>query len=417
METARQSDTKQSRYFRVLFIVFSAAILILFWGKTAYYWGNKVILSIGGNAAAQIYPLFAIYLIYRLAVRDWGKPVFWRDPVFLFVIYLAVSPLWSSLHDFSEVRGTLVPAILGYWTACYILSRNFRSLRVSFLWILVASVALLIMRGIFELVFIPEKVAIMHSTSEHHTIIAMLIVMAFPFLIYLTGISPSRSLSRILLYLCTALYLAGVFLTSSRLGWVAFFVLCLFYAFSIKDLRVKIAAIVLPAVAFLILLTVMPQFQSRFMSLTSITRDRETSTRLENWSACRTIIAGHLPFGIGFSNREYLKCGRDLNSHFQYEHPHNLFLQVQACGGIVGTALLIVLFLRIGVSLSTLHRKGERELFICFLGSIAAFLVMNMGDTILNSHRGSLYAGLLLAYLFACAGQGGEDGGAERDGK
>jgi len=416
METAVTGDGKKFRYFRILCIVFFAAVLILFWGKTTYYWGGRVILSIGGNAAAQIYPLFALCLCYRAAVKDWGKPVFWRDPLFIFLCYLIISPLWASLHDFSEVKGTLIPALLGYWTGCYLLSRNFNYLSVRYIQLLAASVALLIMRGIFELIFIPETVAIMHSTSEHHTIIAMLIVIAFPLLIYLISITPAKDPTRIPLYLCTALFLSGIFLTSSRLGWIAFFVLCLFYVLTIKDLRTKIAAIVLPLLVFIALLHAMPQFQSRFFSLARISHDRETSTRMENWKICQAIIREHLPVGIGFSNREYLKCGRELDSHFQYEHPHNIFLQVQVCGGIVGTALLFVLLWKVGSSLSMLYRKGRHGLFICFLASMIAFLVMNMGDTILNSHRGSLFAGLSLAYLFACAGQDGEKEGAATEG-
>lgn len=417
MKTAVTDEVKKFSYFRILFIVFSTAILILFWGRTTYYWGARVILSIGGNAAAQIYPLFAICLLYRVVMKDWGKPVFWRDPMFIFLCYLIISPLWASLHDFSEVKGTLIPALLGYWTACYMLSRNFSYLSVRYIQLIVASVALLIMRGIFELIFIPETVAIMHSTSEHHTIIAMLIVITFPLLTYLVNITPKKDPTRILLYLCTALFLSGIFLTSSRLGWIAFFVLCLFYLLTIKDLRIRIAAIALPILVFIVLLHAMPQFQSRFFSLARISHDRETSTRLENWKICQAVIREHLPVGIGFSNQEYLKSGRKLDSHFQYEHPHNIFLQVQACGGIIGTVLLMALFWKAGASLLMLYRKGRHDLFICFLGSMIVFLVMNMGDTILNSHRGSLYAGLMLAYLFACAGQDGESKGAVTDGR
>ncbi len=413
MEMARRCDAQKLLpekpvYFRTLWIFFCAGILILFWGKTSYYWGNRVILSIGGNAAAQVYPLFALYLCYRLVMKDSEKSLFWRDPLFILFCYFSLSPLWASLHDFSEVKGTLIPAMLGYWTGCYILSRKFEYLSVRYIQLLVYAVALLVVRGIYELIFIPDTVAIMHSTSEHHTIIAMMIVMALPFNLYLLKTTEKKGPARILLYFCAALLLFGIFLTSSRLGWIAFFVLCIFYLFTIRDVRIKIAAVALPLLIFIGLLYLMPHFQSRFLSLAHISHDRETATRLENWKICQTIIGGHLITGIGFSNREYIKKGRELNVHFQYEHPHNIYLQVQVCGGIIGTVLSMLLFWKIGGSLFILNRKGQKELFICFLASMIAFLVMNMGDTLLNSHRASLYAGLLLAYLFASAGQEGE---------
>jgi len=235
----------------------------------------------------------------------------------------------------------------------------------------------------------------MHSTEEHHTIIAMMIIVALPLALALLQ---KGTLPRPFYYGLIALLLVGLFLSSSRIGWIAFALIVLLSLWKFRDTKIRAAILAVPVVLFLIMLILMPHYRDRFFSLGSLGGDRETGTRLQNWTMCARLIGEHPWAGIGFSNREYYRAAREKDSHFQYEHPHNLVLQVAVSMGIPGICLFILVAW--SVLKAFLAGKGKElpavrdALFI----SLCGFTVMNMADNIFNSQKALLLFFLLLAY-------------------
>jgi O-antigen ligase len=392
-EKSEMPGTGTDKPLRFLWIAWAAGILILGWGRTTCYWGEKGILSIGGNTAAIVYPLLFIYLVVRIVKHDLTAWTFWKDPLFLFVLFAALSPLWGGLRDFDRVQGYLLPATAGYWIGSYLVQHG--SLRVPYLTILVSSISLLVLRGMAELPFIPGSVAIMHSTEEHHTIIAMMIVTAFPLAMALLQVG---RLPRPFYYVTLLLLLVGLFLASSRIGWIAFAIVTLLLIWKAKEKKLRAALVAAPVVVVLVMLLLMPHYRERFFTLGSLGGDRETGTRLQNWTLCTELIKEHPFLGISFSNREYYHLGREKDSHFQYEHPHNMVLQVAVSLGIPG----LFFFGLLTWTLVRAFRQGMKKeqplilegVYISFCG----FAIMNMADNVFNSQKALLLFFLLLAY-------------------
>lgn len=385
------------RFFNFLWLSFVVAICIIGWGRTAYYSGNKIVFSFGGNSSGIIFPLFFIYCSYRLYKKDFSHEKFWNDPLFIFSIYVFISPIWSSLRDFSWVKGYILPAFMGYCMGSYLLERDFRRFRFSYIILLFFFATLIVLRGLFELIFIPGSVNIMHSTVEHHTMIALVIILAIPLVV---GVLFERGSYPILSSCCLIVLILGIFFVSSRIGWISFIFLCFFFFWKIKHLRKRILLFIVPVLVFSIMFILLPHYRERFFSLGHLVSDRETGTRIENWRMCTNLIKKHFIFGLGYSNKEYIRATRQYDSHFQYEHPHNLYLQIICYTGLLGLILLGFLFWKVYDAFRKYRGMAESPLYIALQATFLAFLLFNLVDSALNSHRASLMTFLLLAYLF-----------------
>ncbi|MDQ7827146.1 MAG: O-antigen ligase family protein [Candidatus Eremiobacteraeota bacterium] len=393
------------RYFKALWILFCLMLLIFGWGRTVFYSGNRIVFSCGDMARSTFIPLFVLYALYRAFRRDLAPVTFWRDPLFLFVALAALSPLWGSLHDSSRVMDYLIPQYCAYLMACYFLARSEGRLASPLIAVLISSVALMVLRAFFELIFIPGEVAIMHSSSEHHTILAMLVIMVLPLAAaQLTRQEATRG--RALYGLALALFLAGIFFTSSRIGWIAFACQLLCWIALMKKGPARLASVIVPLALFLMLLFLFPQVGKRFDTLGNLAGDRETGTRLMNWKMGLSLVADHPLLGIGYSNKEYYREARAKDSHFQYEHPHNLYLQVLAYLGIAGLAVFGAIAIR--TVRAFLSSKGKIPLWGAFLTSFLGFLVMNCADSALNSQRATLILLLILSCLYYQADHAGK---------
>jgi O-antigen ligase len=397
--TQQKSEPGGDRFFTVFTSLFAFGVLIIGWGPTAYQYQGKTVFSFGGNTSGIIIPLFLIYGAYRLRERDFSPSRFWKDPLFFFSAFAALSPLWGEHRDFSLVKGYLFPALMGYWMGSYILRKSAGTLTSFLVTIMTGSVALMVARGMSELPFIPEKVAIMHSTAMHHTTIAMMILMALPLAI---GMLPlSRGKTRVLFVAFLIIYCAGIFLVSSRIGWIAFFCLCIFYLFKLPGTRSKALAIGAPIILFGLFLLVFPHYMTRFTSLGNLRGDLETSTRLHNWRVAGAILGQSFIQGISFSNVEYKARGRAIDSHFQYEHPHNLFLQILVYCGIPGLMLFFMILWKIAGGLRGWNNSGEPSLTTGLEGGLLGLAVINCADTAFNDHRAMLMVFLLVALIMS----------------
>jgi O-antigen ligase len=393
----QKSQFHGDRFLAALTYLFAFSILIVGWGRTAYYSGDRIIFSFGGNTSGIVIPLFLLYGLYRIRARDLFPLRFWKDPVFFFSLYAALSPLWGEQKDFSLVKGYLFPALMGYWMASYLLRKSSGALTTFLIATLTCSIAMMVARGMSELPFIPGEVAIMHSTAEHHTTIAMMILMALPLTIAMASMTKGKA--RILPAALLFLFGSGIFLVSSRIGWVAFFCLCIFYLIRLPGLRLKALALGIPILLFGLFLLAFPHYMTRFASLGHLSSDLETSTRLQNWKVAGSLLERSYALGISFSNREYRARGRSIDSHFQYEHPHNLYLQIAVYCGIPGIILSLLILVKIAGGLRIWRARGDLSLSKAFEGGLLGLAVMNCADSAFNSHRAMLMVFMFLALL------------------
>ena len=394
----RSLPDSKDRFFTVFFYSFAVGLLLIGWGRTICYWGNVRIFSFGGTSGSIIFPVFFIYCLYRICRKDLTPVVFWKDPLFLFSFFAFLSPLWSSLHDFSLVLRYILPALMGYWMGSYLLRKDFIRYRLTYPVIIFSTVTLLVLRAMAELAFIPGRVHIMHSSVLHHTLIAMMIVMALPLAL---GVFLENREYRMAALGSLVILVPGLFLASSRIGWLGFFVTGLFYLWKVKSLKARIAVLITPVLVFSLLFILLPQFRERFVTLGHLQSDRETMTRFENWKMCSRIIQMHPVGGIGYSNKEYLQEARACDSHFQYEHPHNLFLQVLAYTGVPGLMLFGAVLWNMAGAFRQAGKCAQSPLYVALEASFIGLFTVNLADSTLNSHQTSLLFYVLVAYLIS----------------
>ena len=309
-----------------------------------------VIIPSAGRFALPVTEMLALLLTGSLIVHIYLQqrlPVA-RRSFFWWAIGLvaigAVSLLFSHYLVFSlrELRQTIIVPVLLFMVACWLIENRQQAWRL--IQAFVAGAVIAAGAALLEPVFDPNEVVraegVMRFSGFYPSPnqLAMILERALPFVVAagLFKLWPARvawPLAGIL-----ALTLLGTF---SRAGWIAAFVMALFFIWVIlpeRGQRIRVVGGVVLVVALLLAggVTFGPE---RVRSLVSAEPGTSTHMRLLQGQSSLLMIADYPITGVGLDNYLYV--------HAQYldpaawrepnlSHPHNLFLDFWLRLGIVG---------------------------------------------------------------------------------
>jgi len=243
----------------------------------------------------------------------------------------------------------------------------------------------------------------------HASYFAMYLIMAIIFVLVLyNGWFKSQKSIIYSSYFFIVIFVAAIFLCSSKLGLVSFLIcipLALFYKFKQVLSTKKIFLIMLSfSVLFALTAFLFPALFSRFnavfdLSIEKIdkTSSESTSVRVLIWQEALTIIKHNFVFGtgVGDANDELYKAYANDGLTGAFEHKfnaHNQFFQTFIGMGILG--FLALFYLTFGKLLSAFRSKNVLLLLFCLL-IILNFVVESM----LQTAAGVLFFVFFLSFL------------------
>lgn len=385
----------------ILYIVFIGALLVAGWGKIDIDLASTVSLSIGGSTRALFYIVFVLYLIIRMIRRDLRKVCFIRDPLTIFGLCCITSTWLSSPDDFYTFSSTFLPAILAYFVIRYLLQNMSKASVERYLKSIIFFALLVLLRAFADAkgnYFINPT--IMSTTSEHHTIVAMITLSVFPLCVGFLSIEKKKKLPYIF---ALFVMLMGMILCNSRIGWFTFFVLVLYLILLMKSSNVRYTLLAFIVVGFVSFLFLFPHLHKRFLSLFNLIEDRDFQLRMQVWSYTLAIIREHFIIGIGFSVDQFKSVGALYIKDFAFHHPHNFILAVLVYTGIIGFSVFLWIMVKIVRDLVILTRVLDNAMKIYIQAlkvSFLGFFLMNMVDNVFTSPRASLLFFVLMACLF-----------------
>jgi O-antigen ligase len=384
---------------RLLKGFFIAALLVVGWGKISIELASPIGLSLGGTTRGLVYLVFSFYVFTRLVRKDFNGFPSLKDPLALYGVLCVFSLFWALKKDFSLFLDNYLPALLSYFMLRYLLENSSLADSILYLRMLVLFAVLIVLRG-------PADVGgnfyrnptVMSTSSEHHTIVAMIVLMGIPLAVSLLVKEKPWLYGAAL-----AVMLCGLILANSRIGWFSFFFLFLYLIFAIKPGGIRILLIVAVAGAFALFLFFFPHLHHRFASLFNLMADSDFIARLEIWHYSFLMIKEHPLGGIGFSIPTFIEEGLLYKEGFSFQHPHNGMLTVLVFTGFAGLSLSFWIIGKALRRLFFLARSADPELkpfIIALTGSFLSLSLMNLADSLFNSSRALLMAFLLLAFLF-----------------
>jgi glycosyltransferase involved in cell wall biosynthesis/O-antigen ligase len=386
----------------VLEILFVIVLLLIGWGRIEVEMAPHMVISLGGTSRALVFIVFFLYILVRLKKADIRGIPSLSDPVTLFTVLCGLSNITGQTGDFSLFAMNLLPALLAYYIIRYVLSGASFEAHLGYFKILVFFVVLLILRGFADAkgnYFVDPT--ILSTSSEHHTLVALIILAGLPLALALIFIKGSRN---VWLLLSMVIITVGMLLANSRIGWLALIVMVFYLLLSMKERRGRVVITVVTVVTGVLFVFFFPHLHRRFMTLFNLMADSDFVARLEIWHYSFIMLAQHLLLGIGFSEKHFLVVGEGLKPGFLYHHPHNLLLGVGVYTGLAGLFLFGWLSFRIIKALGSLGKSASPQVRIAALALKASFLsilLVNMADTMVNSPRPTLISFLLMGLLFS----------------
>lgn len=216
---------------------------------------------------------------------------------------------------------------------------------------------------------------------------AFFILFIFPFI--MLSIYEKEKRKKFLYIIISILCLFNIIVSYSRNAWMAFGVGCVLIViiynrkFIVPFLGVFLTGLLIPEIS---------------MRLTEFNDFNQNITRIKLWETTLLMIKEHALLGVGVGNfsyqyDKYIKRFEELKySDYQIFHPHNVFLQVQAELGIIGSILIISLIIFIIINIkkyinettNSLHKNFYRGFYISF---IVFVFVMNMVDDFFSAPK------------------------------
>lgn len=216
---------------------------------------------------------------------------------------------------------------------------------------------------------------------------AFFILFIFPFI--MLSIYEKEKRKRYLYIIISILCLFNIIVSYSRNAWIAFGVGCLLIVIIYnKKFIVPFSGVFLTGL-------LVPEISMRLAEFNDFSQN---VTRIKLWETTLLMIKEHALLGVGVGNfsyqyDNYIKRFEELKySDYQIFHPHNVFLQVQAELGIIGSILIISLIIFIIINIkkyihetsSSLHKNFYRGFYISF---IVFIFVMNMLDDFFSAPK------------------------------
>jgi len=217
--------------------------------------------------------------------------------------------------------------------------------------------------------------------------------------------APSAVKPRALAF-CLLLWVALI-LSQARGPWLAFGAAFLTLAALRKELRTLLTA----AAASVVVLMAVPPFYQRFASIFDPAQ-HANAVRFELWKLAWRMFLDHPVFGVGpanFGTLFHVYYPGKLGEADVWTQVHNLYLHQLAERGLVGFAMLLVLFGVLTGRAWRTYRRRPDFWSLWRLGAMAALWVMNFTQN--SFHTASVW--MLLVFLWAwcernCAGAGRE---------
>lgn len=404
-----EKKATSGRLRKLLMWLFFLCLLFVGWGRIDLSIGRHFEFSIYGSTWEFFLPLFFLYILCRILERDVKACEFWKDPLLLFGLFALLSVLWNPIKDTELIVEFYLPAILGYFILRYILLKDFELVKNWFWFFYVASINLIVIRAIIQSPDILKSFAMLNSPFMHHNHLAMNILICMPVTAAMSYIEPKR---RFYYFISLFILMIGLCLTNSRSGWISFFIMAVYLIWKMKLPKLKYVLLT-AVICFTIIVGLFPESRNRVLTLSRPLTDSSFRCRLMMWKVSGYIIRDHPVLGIGFSNNLFMmkenfyaaklfKKGLLSQPVLNDPHPHNLFLQLLVYLGLTGYMLLFWIIMKTINSFKIIDEKDEKEkvLSVSLKASFIGFIIMNMGDTVLNSSQSILILFLLLAYVF-----------------
>lgn len=408
---------------RFLFWLLVVLTCIVGWGKLDVWLASWLHFSIGGGGSGAFRVLLVGYVATRLVSRDAAWTFEWaRDPFIWLYLLAAVSPLWvyadpawpshwpAHSHDTTDVLTVVLPGLTAYLTTRYLLDRNFSCAGFPLLRALIVALTLVTLQILVTSPSTLLDFSQVDSMYEHHTHVAMRMVMAIPitiaFLMFDRGVAREGRLRALDLALLV-LQIVGLTIANSRIGWLALAAVGVYgivYGTTPRMRRWFLFALLLMCVLALL----HPKVRGNFFTLFHITQEENYQRRLVVYGTDVKLIERHPLLGIGFSSQNFLYRGRALEGEtWEYDHPHDLFLQFAVYLGLPGVLLLGWVLLTLGRAMIALGRGAPASaapLVSGLRGALLGLLVMNVAETALSSERVAFMLAVLLGIITAWAG-------------
>lgn len=336
--------------------------------------------------------------------------------VLIFGILILTSSFFSAGGDASSSAATVsFILLLGYFLVVNLMRTE--------LWIkrciisLVASASIVALIGVYEFIFgsannnwldqsfhsiIKLRVV---SLFENPNILAMFLVIIFPFLIALSLQAKEKN-TKFLSKILVAIFVVCVVFTWSRGAWIAALLSCLAFALikNRKAFRVfGVAIFCVPVLSILL----PDSIWSRFTSIANLS-DSSTAYRIYTWKGTMNTVKETGIFGIGYGDASF----QAVYPSYAYSgieaspHSHSLLLQILVCMGIVGLVVFaIVIFLNFQKCFEFIKEykyDSSTVYVIAAVSSAIAALTMGIFDYIWYNQRIFYLFWIVLAIGCAC---------------
>lgn len=423
LETGRMSPASPqvesgARARRALYWLFVVLLGIVGWGKLDVWLAPWFHFSVGGGASGAFRLLLAGYVVARVSARDVRLRGDWLlDPLVLLYLLAAVSPLWTwaepewpvRSHDTGDVLGVVLPGLTAYLVSRYLLDRDFETYGLGLLRALTVALSLVALQILVSAPSTLLDFSQVDSFYEHHTHVAMRMVMAIPLTIGLLMFDRrggGEGTVRPAYVALLVLQIVGLTIANSRIGWIALGAVGAYgVAFGVSSKMRRwfaFALLMMLALAF-----THPKVRANFLSVFNMRNEENYQRRLVIYSTDLKLIARHPLAGLGFSSRTFLYAGRALEGEWwEYDHPHDLFLQVVVYLGVPGFVLLVWVIVALGRAVVFLGRRAPPNyapLVSAVRGALLGLVVMNVAETALSSERVAFMLPVLLAFVTSWA--------------
>ena len=331
--------------------------------------------------------------IFKLEIADIA--------VLLFGFLIILSSAFSAGGTFSFIEASLSTLLmLGYFLTVNLMRTEKWIMRCVLTLISSASIVAII--GVFEFIFgansdkwldqsfsslIKTRVV---SLFENPNILAIFLVMIFPFIIATRIISTQKN-EKFLTSILLLLFVATIIFTWSRAAWIATIVAVVVFAllanrksfrlFGVIALTIPIIPIVLPT-----------SILERFLSITNLT-DSSIAYRIYTWKGSVNAIKDHFLGGIGYGDYAFSVVYPSY-SYAGIEsapHTHNLTLQIILGMGLIGFIVFcFVIFLNCQKCFEYIKNSTNSNSKIYVIASVTAIiaaLIMGIFDYIWYNQR------------------------------
>ena len=336
--------------------------------------------------------------------------------VLVFGVLIMISSIFSAGGSESAISATIsFVLLLGYFLFVNLM-RTEKWIKRSVI-ALISSASITVVFGICEFIFSGSnnswldsrfhdviKLRIV-SLFENPNILAMFLVIAFPFLVALTFQAKEKN-TKFLSKLLVLLFVACIIFTWSRGAWLAMIFGCLAFAilkskksfrfFGVVILSIPILSMLLPDSVWL-----------RFTSIFNLA-DTSTSYRIYTWKGTFNAIKETGPFGIGYGDSAF----QAVYPSYSYAgieaapHAHNLIIQILIGMGIIGAIVFcIAIFLNFQKCFEHIKTNKSDALNVYVIAAVSsgiAALTMGIFDYIWYNQRIFYLFWIVLAIGCAC---------------